>query len=187
MLLFLLGLIIFFAVHFFTALARPARDRLAAQFGEMPYKGLYSLVSLAGFVLIVIGWRSADVSILYVTPGWMRHVAYLFMIPAFILLVAAYAPAGRIAAAVKHPMLAGVKLWAFAHLLVNGDVRSVILFGAFLVYAVIDRIAVKRRNAPVRAAGPFVNDVIAITVGLAAYAGVAFYGHQYIAGVALFS
>lgn len=186
MTLFLLGLLVFFGAHLFTALARPARERLASKLGEWPYKGLYSVVSLVGFVLIVIGWNGASTNVIYATPGWTRHLAYLLMIPAFVLLVAAYAPAGKIAAAVKHPMLAGVKIWAFAHLLVNGDVRSMILFGAFLAYAVIDRIAVKRRNAPVRAAGPVTNDVIATVVGLAAYAGVAFYGHQYIAGVALF-
>lgn len=186
MTVFLLGLLIFFGAHLFTAVARRSRDAMVAKLGEGPYKGLYALVSLAGFALIVMGWPKADASILYVAPGWTHHISYLLMIFAFILLAAAYLPAGKIAAGAKHPMLAGVKIWAVAHLLVNGDVRSVILFGAFLAYAVIDRIAVKRRNAPVRAPGPVTNDLIAVGVGVAAYAAIAFYGHQYIAGVALF-
>ncbi len=185
MALFLLGLAIFFATHFFTAFARGPREGLIAKLGENGYKGLYSIVSLAGFALIVIGWRTADPSVLYVPPAWTRHIAYLLMLFSFVLLTAAYAPAGRIAAAAKHPMLAGVKIWAFAHLLVNGEVRSVILFGSFLAYAVIDRIAAKRRGAATRAAGPVLNDVIAVVVGLAGYAAIFLYGHQYIAGVAL--
>lgn len=186
MALFIAGLIIFFGAHLFSALARGARGALISKLGEGPYKGLYSLVSLAGFVLIILGWRGADASVIYATPLWMRHVTYLLVLVAFILLAAAYLPAGRIAAAAKHPMLAGVKIWALAHLLVNGEVRSILLFGAFLAYGVIDRIAVKRRDAPVRAAGPVMNDVIAIGAGLAGYAAVAFYLHRYIAGVALF-
>ncbi|WDI31283.1 NnrU family protein [Hyphococcus flavus] len=186
MLLFILGLIIFFGAHFFSALARGPRGAMISKIGEGPYKGLYSLISLAGFVLIIFGWRGADASVLYSTPLWMRHVTYLLVLVAFILLAAAYLPAGKIANAVKHPMLAGVKVWAFAHLLVNGEVRSVMLFGAFLAFAVIDRIAVKRREAPVRAAGPVMNDVIAIAVGGVAYVAVALYLHRYIAGIALF-
>lgn len=186
MLLFILGLIIFFGAHLFTALARGARGAIISKLGEGPYKGLYSLVSLVGFILIIMGWRNADAGILYTTPLWTRHVAYALVLVAFISLAAAYLPAGRIAAMTKHPMLAGVKIWAFGHLLVNGEVRSVILFSAFLAYAVIDRIAVKRRDAPVRVAGPIKNDIIAIAVGAAAYAAVAFYLHRYIAGVALF-
>ena len=186
MTLFLLGLVIFFGAHLFTAFARGARAGVVAKLGDGPYKGLYSLVSLAGFILIIIGWRTADASVLYATPAWTRHVTYLLMLFAFILLAAAYLPAGKIAAAAKHPMLAGVKLWAFSHLLVNGEVRSVILFGAFLAYAVIDRIAVKKRGETGRAAGPVRNDAIAVVIGVAAFAAVAFYGHKYIAGVALF-
>lgn len=186
MTLFLLGLLIFFGAHLFTGLMRGPRAAIIGKIGEMPYKGLYSLVSLAGFILIILDWKTAEASLLYATPAWTRHITYLFMLFAFILLAAAYLPAGKIAAAAKHPMLAGVKLWAFGHLLVNGEVRSVILFGAFLAYAVIDRIAVKRRGDMGRPAGAAMNDVIAIVVGVAAFAAIAFYGHRYIAGVALF-
>lgn len=186
MTLFLLGLIIFFGAHLGAGLARGARGALIAKLGAMPYKGLYSLVSLAGFILIIVGWRTADASIFYVAPDWTRHITYLLVLLAFILLAAAYLPAGKIAAAAKHPMLAGVKLWAFGHLLVNGEVRSIILFGSFLAFAVIDRIAVKKRGETGRAAGPVMNDMIAVVVGVAAWAGVAFYGHKYITGIALF-
>jgi len=185
MTLFIVGLIGFLGIHAFAAFARDARQALIGKIGEGPYKGLYSLAALAGFILIIVGWRSADATVLYATPPYFRHVAYLLMLIALILIAAAYAPAGRIAAVVKHPMLAAIKVWALAHLLVNGEVRSVLLFGAFLVFAVADRIAVKRRNAPVRAAGPWRNDLIAIIVGAVAYAGIAFYLHRYIAGVAL--
>ena len=185
MTLFLLGIVIFFGAHLFTAFARGPRAAMIAAVGEMPYKGLYSLVSIAGFVLLVMGWKTADASILYATPAWTRHITYLLVLIAFILMAAAYLPAGKIAAAAKHPMLASVKLWAFAHLLVNGEVRSVILFGAFLAYAVIDRIAVKKRGQSGRAAGAVTNDVIAIVVGGGAYAAVLFWAHRYIAGVPL--
>ncbi|MFC2953353.1 NnrU family protein [Marinicaulis aureus] len=186
MALFLTGLIIFFGAHLFTGLMRAPRAAIISKVGEMPYKGLYSLVSIAGFVLIIMGWKTADASVIYTTPYWLRHVTHLLMLIAFILLTAAYIPAGKIAAGAKHPMLAGVKIWAFAHLLVNGELRSIILFGSFLAYAVIDRIAVKKRGETGRAAGPVINDVIAVVVGGAAFAAVAFYGHKYIAGVALF-
>ncbi|MDZ7628825.1 MAG: NnrU family protein [Parvularculaceae bacterium] len=185
MALFFLGLIVFFGSHLYTALARKSREGLVARLGAGPYKGLYSLVSIAGFALIIIGWRSADASLLYTPPEGGRAIAYLLTFFAFVLLAAAYAPKGKIAAAIKHPMLAGVKAWAFAHLLVNGEVRSVLLFGAFLAYGVIDRIAVKRRGDNGPAPGPFRNDLIAIAVGTAAWAAVFLWLHPYIAGVAL--
>lgn len=185
MTLFILGLAIFFGTHLCTALARGPRDALIAKLGPMPYKGLYSVAALAGFALIIVGWRGADASLLYSPPTWGRHVAYLLMLIALVLLAAAYLPAGKIAAAAKHPMLAGVKLWAFGHLLANGEARSVILFGAFLAFAIVDRIAVKKRNEKTPAPGPAANDLMAIVIGLAAWAAIYFFLHPYIAGVEL--
>jgi uncharacterized membrane protein len=185
MTLFLLGLALFFGAHLWTAFARKGRERLIGKLGAGPYKGLYSLVSIAGFAMIVVGWRGADASVLYTPPDWGRHVAYLLVLVALILLAAAYLPKGKIAAAAKHPMLAGVKVWAFAHLLANGEVRSAILFGAFLAYGVVDRIAVKRRGEPTPAAGPVVNDAIVVAIGAVAWAAIYFFLHPYIAGVAL--
>ncbi|WP_411818324.1 NnrU family protein [Hyphococcus sp. DH-69] len=186
MLLFILGLIIFFGAHFFTAFARVARADVITRLGPMRYRGLFSLVAFIGLALIIVGWPDADKTVLYVTPPALRHVTYGLVLIAFILLAAAYLPAGKIAAAAKHPMLASVKIWAFAHLLVNGDVRSLLLFGSFLGFSVIDRIVLKRRGAPTPTAGPIKNDLIAVAVGVIAYGAVAFYLHQYIAGVALF-
>ena len=185
MAIFLPGLAIFFGTHLYTALARRPREALVRKLGAGPYKGLYSLVSLAGFALIIVGCGSADASLLYAPPEGGRHIAYLLTLFAFILLAAAYAPKGKIASAVKHPMLAAVKAWAFAHLLVNGEVRSVMLFGAFLAYGVIDRIAVKRRGDDGPAPGPWRNDAIAVVAGVAAWAAVYLFLHPYIAGVAL--
>ena len=186
MTLLILGLAVFLATHFFTACFRSARDTLIGNLGAGAYRGLFSVVAIIGFVLIIIGWRSADASVLYAPPSFLRHITHLLMLPAIILLVAAYAPAGKIAHAVQHPMLAGVKLWSFAHLLSNGEVRSVLLFGGFLAFAVIDRIAVKRRAAPIRDAGPASNDVIVVVAGIAVYGLVFFYLHRYIAGVPVF-
>ncbi len=185
MAIFLAGILLFFATHLFTAFARGGREALVQTMGANGYKGLYSLVALAGLALVVLGWPEANAGVVYAPPPWMRHVTYLFNLFAFILLAAAYLPAGKIAAAAKHPMVAGVKVWAFAHLLSNGEVRSLILFGAFLAYGVVDRIALKRRDAPTRPAGPARDDLIAVGVGAAAYSLVLFYLHPVIAGVAL--
>lgn len=186
MALFVLGLIVFFLPHLYTAFARDARAAMVGRLGEGPYKGLYSLVSLAGLALLVYGWGPAGDAFptpIYVTNFALVHVVYLLMFVALVLLVAAYLPAGRIAAGVKHPMLAGVKTWAFAHLLVNGDVRSLLLFGSFLAYGVVDRIAVKRRGAPTREAGPWTNDLAAVAVGVVAWVAIVLFLHPHIAGV----
>lgn len=185
MTLFILGLIIFFSPHLATAFARDFRATLSAKLGAGPYRGVYSLVSALGLVLVVMGWPSADTTVLYTSPGWMRYVVQLLMLLALISLAAAYAPKGRIAAALKHPMLAGVKIWAFAHLLVNGDVRSLILFGSFLAYGVLDRIAVKRRGAPVPEPGSAKNDLVPVGIGLGLWFAIYFFLHPYISGVAL--
>lgn len=185
MILFVTGLIVFFGTHLFTAVARPTRERLIARIGAGPYRGVYSLISLAGFAMIIAGWSGADATALYAPPPWMRHVTYLLTFVALILLAASLLPKGKIAAAAKHPMLAAVKLWAFGHLLANGEVRSVMLFGAFLAFAIFDRIALKRRDAPTPVAGPVVNDAIAVALGAIAAGLIVLYLHPYIAGVAL--
>ncbi len=185
MILFLAGLAIFFGTHLYTTLARASREALVKRLGAGPYRGLYSLASIAGFALIVIGWPQADASVLYTPPAWGRHVAYLLTLLALILLAASLAPKGKIAATVKHPMILGVKVWALAHLLANGEVRTTILFGAFLAYGVIDRIALKRRGDHGPAPGPVTNDLVAVGAGIAAWAAIFFYLHPYIAGAAL--
>jgi uncharacterized membrane protein len=180
------GLVIFLGVHSIAIVSPGLRARAAAGLGEGGWKGLYALVSIAGFVLMVWGFslaREAPV-VLYTPPAWMRHVTFLFMLPVFPLLLAAYLP-GRIKTATKHPMLAAVKFWAFAHLLSNGTLADVLLFGGFLAWAVLDRISLKRRPpqrikmAPARA----INDVLAVVVGLALYAFFIGWAHLRLFGV----
>ena len=185
MTLFVLGLVLFFAAHFFSAIAWGPRNAVVAKIGSSAFKGLFSLVALAGFALIIVGWPNADAGLIYAPPAYMRHITFLLTAPAIILLVAAYAPAGKIAPAVKHPMLAAVKVWSLAHLLANGEVRSVILFGAFLAFAVVDRIAAKKKGAAIREPGPVTNDIVVVVVGLAVYLAILLYLHRYIAGVPL--
>jgi uncharacterized membrane protein len=186
MTLLILGLVIFIGVHSVGILAPAWRDRTAAHLGMVPWQGLYSLASLAGFVLIVWGYGLArqEPVALYAPPVWTRHLALLLMVPVFPLLLAAYLP-GRIQATVKHPMLAAVKLWALAHLLANGNLADVILFGAFLAWAVADRISLKRRTPPPVPGAPAgkANDWIALVAGLALYG--AFLGglHTWLIGV----
>jgi uncharacterized membrane protein len=191
MLPLVLGLLLFFAVHLVPT-APDVRRGLAERFGEGAYKAAFSGLSIVGFALIVIGYHKLQLNPgkniqLFSPPEWGRHVAYLLMLPAMILLVAAYVPS-RIRNALKHPMLAAIKLWALAHLLANGDLASALLFGSFLAYAVYDRISVKQRQAlgPLGArTGGAVNDVIVIGVGVALYAFMVLLGHGVLIGVPL--
>jgi uncharacterized membrane protein len=185
--LLIAGLVLFLGVHSVAIVAPSFRTRTIQRMGEGAWKGLYALISLAGFVLICYGFglaRQAPV-VLYSPPTWLRHLAFLVMLPVFPLLIAAYLP-GRIKTAAKHPMLAAIKFWAFAHLLANGSLADVLLFGGFLAWAVVDRISVKRRAMPqvLRTAppGPW-NDAIAVVLGLAVYALLIGWAHVRLFGV----
>ena len=185
--LLIAGLVLFLGIHSVAIVAPSFRARIIQRMGEGAWKGLYSLISLAGFVLICYGFglaRQAPV-VLYSPPTWLRHLAFLVMLPVFPLLIAAYLP-GRIKTAAKHPMLAAIKFWAFAHLLANGSLADVLLFGGFLAWAVVDRISVKRRAMPqvLRTAppGPW-NDAIAVVLGLAVYALLIGWAHVRLFGV----
>ncbi len=191
MMLMIVGLIVFLGVHLLPTVP-DVRDGLRARLGEGPYKAVFALISLAGLVVIVLGYHKMQLNpgknpVLWDTPTWTRHVALLLMLPALISLVAAYVPS-RIHNALKHPMLVAIKIWALAHLLANGDLASLILFGSFLAFAVYDRISVKRRGAlgPLGAAQPAspINDVIVVAIGSAIYAGLLFGGHEWLIGVA---
>jgi uncharacterized membrane protein len=183
-----LGLVIFFGTHLFSAYRsrEPGKD-IRAKMGQGPYMGLYSLVSIAGFALIIWGYGAArPAPILYMPPVWFAHINLVLMLFAMVFLAAAYMPTGHIKKAVKHPMLLAVKIWAAGHLLANGELNSVLLFGSFLAYGVLDRIAVKKRgdNGP----GPDVKanvmgDVGAVVVGLGAYAAIAHWLHPILFGV----
>jgi len=190
MLVLIIGLVLFIGVHAFT-MARGPRGALIARLGEGPYKGIYSLLSLLGIVLISIGfgqYRQDDYLQVWDPPVWTRHLALLLVLPAFVMFVAAYFP-GRIKRTLKHPMLAGIKLWALAHLLANGDLGSMLLFGSLLAWAVAARISAKRRDEVVPHGGPAAapagarNDLLAIGIGGAAYLAFLFWLHPLLIGV----
>jgi uncharacterized membrane protein len=182
--LLVLGLILFLGVHSVSIAARPWRDGMVARLGEGPWKGLYSLVSLVGFVLIIYGYGLARQSpvVLYTPPTALRHAAMLLMLSVFVLLLAAHLP-GRIQRAARHPTLLATKFWALAHLLANGMLADVLLFGGFLAWAVADRIAVKRRHAKAYAQGSTVNDVLAVLGGLVIYGVFVLWAHAWLFGV----
>lgn len=186
------GIALFFGVHMVPILSG-VRTKLREALGAGAYKGLFTLGSAVGLVLIVMGYgaaRLADNPQIWDPPAGLRHLTMLLMLPVFIFLIAAYFP-GRIKARLKHPMLIAVKTWALAHLLVNGDLASCLLFGSFLVWAIVDRISLKRRATSVSAAStiPSVgtasnrNDAIALVGGLAIYGVIVFWGHEFLAGV----
>jgi uncharacterized membrane protein len=181
------GLVVFLGVHSIRIFAPHWRERMIARIGAGPWKVIYSLASLAGFLLIIGGYSAARLEpvVLYNPPFWMRHLVALLMLPVFPLLLAAYLP-GRIKAAVKHPMLTATKAWALSHLLVNGMLADVLLFGGFLAWAVIDRISAgKRPQAAVRGAPLSIrNDVIAVVAGLALYGVFVMWAHVRLFGVA---
>ena len=166
------GLALFLGVHSLAIVAPAARERWAAQLGGGRWQLLYGLIALTGFVLLVYGYglaRHAPV-VLYTPPAWTRELALLLMLPVFPLLLAAYLP-GRIQSTLKHPLLAATKAWALAHLVANGTLAAVILFGSVLAWAVADRVSLKRRvPRAIRTipAGRW-NDWIAVLGGLALY------------------
>jgi len=185
MALLVAGLIVFLGVHSIAIFAPALREGARARLGEGFWKGVYSLVSLAGFIMIVYGFELARYSpvVLYTPPTWMRHVAFLIMLPVFPLLFAANLP-GRIKTATKHPMLAAVKFWALAHLLANGLLADVVLFGGFLAWAVVDRISLKRRTQNLRMLPPGrFNDAIAVVLGLGLYVFFIVWAHVRLFGV----
>ena len=186
--LLILGLVLFLGTHSVRIVADDWRGARIARLGLMPWKGIVSVISIIGFVLIVWGYGEARSNpiVLYSPPVWTRHLAALLTVPAFILLVAAYIPGTRIKRAVGHPMVAAVKIWAFAHLLANGTLADVVLFGAFLAWAVADYIAARRRDraaGTVFTAGPVSRDIAAVAIGLAAWAAFAFWLHAAWIGV----
>lgn len=189
MTLLVLGLILFIGTHSFS-MARQRRAALIGRVGEGGFKGIYSLLSLAGIVLIAIGYgqyRASGYIPVWDPPVWTRHLALLLVLIAFICIPAAYLP-GHIKHRLKHPMLAGVKIWAFAHLIANGDLGSILLFGSFLAWAVVARISVKRRDVAAQHGGTAApagwrNDILAIVIGTVLYVVFVLWLHPLLIGV----
>lgn len=185
MLMLLFGLVLFLGIHSTNLVAHDARQRAVLRLGEKPWKGLYTIVSLAGLALIVLGYGQARLTptVLYTPPTALRHAALLLLVPVFPLLVAAYTQ-GRIRQAVKHPMLLATKLWAAAHLLANGSLADVLLFGGFLAWAVALRISLKRRGVvPAPYQPKLSHDLLALFVGLALAGWFIVQGHAWLIGV----
>ena len=187
MAILILGLILFIGAHSISIIRPGLRVQIVERFGLTAWQGVFAVLALIGFLLIIQGYADirSTAPVLYHPPAWLRHLNLLLMLPIFPLLLAAYMP-GRIQTAVKHPMLLAVKIWAFGHLLANGSLADLLLFGSFLAWAVADRISLKRRVAPpVQGAPPSpANDAIAIVGGLALYLLFIFWAHQALIGVA---
>jgi uncharacterized membrane protein len=188
MTILIVGLLVFLGVHSVRIIADEWRSAQIARIGLNAWKGLYSLVSLAGFALIVWGYGLMRVAPaeLWNPPTWMRYPASLLMLASFILLVAAYIPRNRLKTMVRHPMIIGVKVWTFAHLVTNGRLGDVVLFGAFLAWAVLDFRAARQRDRASRktdAAGTWANAAIAVVIGVAGWVVFARYLHMSLIGV----
>ena len=187
----ILGLILFLGPHSVRIVAEPWRTQMLHRLGEKPWKGLYSLVSLIGFALIIWGYGLAryDPVVLWQPPVAMRHIASLLTLASFILLTAAYVPGNSIKARLRHPMILGVKLWAFAHLLANGMAADLVLFGAFLLWAVLDYRAARERDREQSISygqGKLVPSIVAVVIGTLLWAAFAFWLHSWWIGVAPF-
>lgn len=199
----ILGLILFLGVHSFRIVAPSWREAQYARLGEGPWKGMYSLVSFAGLVLLIWGYglARADAPLLYEPPVWMKHVNATIMLLSMLSLGISQVPAGKLKPTLKHPMVLAVLLWSVGHLLANGDLASILLFGGFLVWSVAQILSYARRMAPVAAAepvssdllavgvgpalsGPTPYDVIGLGVGLALYLVFLLWAHSWLFGVA---
>lgn len=184
--IFLTGLLLFLGIHSISVVNDPWRNLMVKKIGELAWKGFYSLVSIFGFILIIWGYGITryDSALLYSPPLWLQYFSLLLFLPVFPLLVAAYLP-GRIKTATQHPMLIATMLWALAHLFSNGSLVNVILFGSFLIWAVMDRISIEQRQPRPIPGAPYsnFNDIIASVVGLALYFGFIFWLHELLIGV----
>ena len=184
-----LGLVVFLGNHIFVTF-RDARARLMARFGQNGYRALFSVVAIVGLALIVWGYgdyRAHGMIPVWSPPAFMRHITVTLMLFAAIFMVAGFIPS-HIKMKLKHPMLASVKTWALAHLLVNGDLGSIVLFGSFLAWGVYSRIAAKRRGDKGATSAPagWTNDIIVVVVGLALFFALGFWFHPHVIGVKVF-
>ena len=187
MLLLVVGLLLFLGVHSTRVFAEGWRGTAIARIGEKSWKGIYSVASIVGFVLLVWGYGQARGQMpLWNPPAVMRYVTAILMLPAFVLFVAAYVPRNAIRAKLHHPQILSVKLWAFAHLLSNGNLADVLLFGGFLAWAILSFTAARKRDraaGTVYPAGTVQGTIICVVVGLAIYAAFMMGVHRWLTGV----
>lgn len=188
MAMLVLGLVLLLGVHSTRLIAPGLRDAGVARLGLLPWKILYAVLSLIGLVLIVQGYGEARMAptLLWAPPVWTRHLAALLTLPAFVLMACAYVPGTRIRAKLGHPMVAGVKIWAFAHLIANGTLADLLLFGSFLVWSVVMFATLRRRDRAAglrRPAGSASRDAIAIVAGIVGWAVFAGWLHLALIGV----
>lgn len=187
--LLVLGLILFLGTHSIRIFADGWRNNQFNKLGEARWKGLYRVVSLVGFVLMVWGYGEARAGapLIWHSEPWTRHIVALFTLPAFVLLVAAYVPGTRIKEKLGHPMVLGVLLWALSHLLANGTVNAVLLFGSFLLWAIVDFLSLRGRDRAdgrsYPAAAGWSRDILAVAIGVVAWWLFARYGHEWLNGV----
>ena len=192
MTLLIAGLILFIATHSLRIFADDWRSRMVSKIGPMPWKGLVSVASLVGIILMSKGYAAARAApvLLWQSPVWMSHLVSLLMLVAFILFIAAYVPKNVIKARLGHPMIISVKIWAFGHLLANGTVADLLLFGGLLAWAVMSFRAARqrdRREGVTRVAGSAMPTVITVAVGAVIWAWFAFQGHAWLIGVRPFA
>jgi uncharacterized membrane protein len=188
MTILLLGLLVFLGIHSTRVFAEGWRSRMIAKLGEGGWKGLYSVLSLAGFVLLVWGFGLARQQpvLLYMPPPALKHANALFTLIAFVLVAAAYVPRNHFKQIAGHPMLAGTKVWAFGHLLAAGFLHDVVLFGAFLAWAVVLFVVSRRRDRREGVSyprGSVTGDVVSVAIGIGAWAAFAFWAHARWIGV----
>jgi uncharacterized membrane protein len=188
MIVLVAGLVVFLGVHSVRVFADDWRTARIARMGALRWRGIYSLLSLVGFVLLVWGYGQArlDPIVVWSPPSWSRYVTALLVLPAFVLTVASYMPGTRIKARVHHPMTLGIKLWAFAHLLSNGNLADIVLFGSFLVWAIVVYASARRRDrlaGTIYPAGTFGRDVRAVVVGTIAWLVFGYWLHGLLIGV----
>ncbi len=185
MLILVAGLFIFIGVHCLP-MNVALRTRLVDKVGLIPYKIAFAAVSLVGFGLMMSGRGSAEIIDIWQPVGWLRYATVILMFPAVLLVLAAYTPDNSIRRILGHPMMLGVELWAIAHLLVNGDLASILFFGGFLVWSLVAFASASRRQPPRGGRAKIFNDILVVSLALVVYVA-AIRGHEWIAGVALVS
>lgn len=188
MMLLIAGLILFLGAHSIRIFADATRTKMIEKIGENKWKGIITLFSIAGFALLIIGYQQARMTPipLWEPPVWGRHLAILLNLFAAILITAAYVPGNSIKARIGHPMVASVKIWALAHLLANGNLVDLVLFGTFLIWAVLDfRVSRKRDRTEnvVRPAGTMSKNLLTVFIGVVIWAALLMFLHAYLVGV----